>query len=106
YSIGIADIEATFRLSGSIDFFANVDIGLTTRGLLGHNIGGVPNLLDGFFIGDTKPDPNGPDAFEVGITGSLRVDLGGTVRVLGINAATITGYVQGNITLGLDLADV
>ena len=107
WSVGVVDVEGTFRLSGGIDFYANVDIGLTTRGLFGNTIDGTSNLMNGFFIGDTKPGaPNGPDAFEVGLRGSLRIDLGGTVRVLGINAATITGYIQGNLDLGLDLADV
>ncbi|HEY7118485.1 MAG TPA: NosD domain-containing protein, partial [Tepidisphaeraceae bacterium] len=107
FSIGIADVEAAFRLSGGLDFYANVDIGLSSRGLTGHNIDQTPNLLDGFFIGDTKPGaPNGQDAFEVGLQAHLRIDLGGTVRILGINAATITGYIQGNLDLGLDLADI
>ncbi|HZL38153.1 MAG TPA: right-handed parallel beta-helix repeat-containing protein, partial [Tepidisphaeraceae bacterium] len=107
YSIGVADVEATFRLSGGIDLYANVDLGLSTRGLTGNDISGTKDLLDGFFIGDQKPQaPNPPAAFIVGLRGDVRIDLGGTVRILGINAATITGYVQGNLDLGLAMADV
>ncbi|HZZ44157.1 MAG TPA: right-handed parallel beta-helix repeat-containing protein [Tepidisphaeraceae bacterium] len=72
FSIGIASVNAFFSAGLSAELFANIDIGLSTRGLLGQGIGGGTNLLDGFFIGDT-------DQYQVGVKLEGHITVGGEV---------------------------
>src|SRR5947208_1856065 len=44
FSIGIADASVFAQIGGYVGFFANVDLGLDTTGLTGHNINHEKNL--------------------------------------------------------------
>lgn len=105
----LADVSVSGFITGGFGFFANVDLGLSTRGLVKHVVGNnaVQDLLNGFFIGDNKPNaPGGQDGLEVGFFSQVTAGIAGTVHVLGFDAAQI--YGGGRITgeIGLDLADL
>ena len=103
----IAEARVEAQIGGSIGFFANVEIGFTSRGLFFDPDGAGPNkpsLLNGFYIGDNIVD--GEDKFEVGFTAEVHLDISGVAKILGIDAVRV--YGRGGIrgTIGLDLADV
>ena len=93
FDIGIASVNLQFSGGASISLsLNNLDIGLTTRGLLGRGIGtngvqtGVPNLLDGFFIDDTAAQQISLKVeAHVTITGSL--DLGGFLSIASVSGS-------------------
>ncbi|MGA2499268.1 MAG: hypothetical protein ABSH20_16130, partial [Tepidisphaeraceae bacterium] len=99
FSIGFADASVTADIGGSIGFFANIDLGINSSGLTGHNIDHSSNLLDGFFIGDK-------DQFQVGFEGQIFLDLGGEVDIFGIPLVTVYGRLGLELDLGLHVDDV
>jgi parallel beta-helix repeat protein len=102
FDIGIASVNLSITGAASISLMGDIDIGLSTRGLLGDgliNSNGSPqtgpDLLDGFFVNDgvgvTIPDTSGMQQIaleveaHVTITGSL--DLGGFLSIASINGS-------------------
>ena len=106
----LVDITAYVIVKGSFEFFVNVELGLTSRGLthdLDNNGEADNKLLNGFFFGDTRPDaPNQPDDFEVGLTFAVEAGVQGAGRVLGYDLVKVTGTGGIEGVIGLDLADV
>ena len=97
---GILELALKAYLTGGWSFFGDLDIGLSTRGLLK-----TGNLFDGFFVGDNIED--GKDNFEIGFEGYVGVGASGGVQVLGfLDVAEV--FVEGGIdgTIGLDLSDL
>ncbi len=98
--LGVLSINATFSGGVSATLFGNIDIGLTTRGLLGQEIGGGgPNLLDGFFIDDTQQ-------YQMGLKVEAHISIGGELTVVGISVASITGSLGPEGTFGIHVNDV
>lgn len=110
FSIGIpflAEAAVEAQIYGKLGFFADLEIGFSSRGIFFDPDGAgpkKPDILNGFFIGDNIV--NGVDGFETGFYGEVGLRLLGTVRILGIDAVQI--YGQGGLrgTIGLDLSDV
>ena len=103
----IAEARVEAQIGGSIGFFANVEIGFTSRGLFfdPDGVGPLkPSLLNGFYFGDNIN--GGEDSFEVGFTAEVHLDISGVAKILGIDAVRV--YGRGGIrgTIGLDLSDV
>ena len=87
FSIGIASADAFFQAGISVSLFGNIDIGLSTRGLLGQGIGGGSNIQDGFYIGDA-------DQFTFGAEIEGHVTIGGSIDLLNfISIAKIDGQL-------------
>jgi parallel beta-helix repeat protein len=112
FDLGILSANATFSAGISATLFANIDIGLTTRGLLGQGIGsggtqtGTPNLLDGFFIGDSTFGGDGTP-YQVGLKFEGHVSIGGELALGGvISIASITGSLGPEGTLGVIVNDL
>ncbi|MFI5378326.1 MAG: right-handed parallel beta-helix repeat-containing protein, partial [Tepidisphaerales bacterium] len=99
FSIGFADASVTADIGGSVGFFANIDLGINSSGLTGHNIDHSSNLLDGFFVGNQ-------DRFQVGFEGQVFLDLGGQVDIFGIPIVTVYGRLGLQLDLGLHFNDV
>jgi autotransporter-associated beta strand protein len=85
FDLGFASVNVTFGGGVSVTLSGDINVGLTTRGLLGNDLSHSVNLLDGFYIDDSAPQQISLslNAY-VTITGSL--DLGGFLSV-----ASITG---------------
>jgi len=107
-SIGILSANAFFQAGLSATLFGNIDIGLTTRGLLGQGIGsnGAPNLLDGFFIGnDQFGDSSQP--YQMGLTFEGHVTIGGEIALFGaLSLFSLSGSLGPEGTLGVKVNDV
>ena len=103
----LAEATISAFIEGGFELFGNLDLGLTTRGLRDPDGDGQRDLLDGFFIGDNKPDPQGEDAREAGFRSHIAVGISATAKVLSfIELASITG--SGGIAgeIGFDFSDV
>ncbi len=104
-AINVGPIVGTItgQIKGEVGFFADLDIGFSSRGIR------TGNFLDGFFIGDNITNlgqANQVDPFEVGGYGEVGLFIKGKVSLLGLLGATIEG--GGGIIgrIGLDLSDV
>ena len=112
FDLGILSANAFFQAGISATLFGNIDIGLTTRGLLGQGIGsggkqtGTPNLLDGFFIGDNTFGGDGTP-YQMGLTFEGHVTIGGELALGGfLSIASISGSLGPEGTLGVVVNDV
>ena len=86
--MGFASLQRDHFGIPKASLFGNIDIGLSTRGLLGQEIGGGgPNYWTGLFIGDADPLQMGL-TFGGGVTISGSVDLLGFLSVASINVST------------------
>ena len=67
---GVAEIGIFVMFGGAIEVFADLDFGLSSRGItqdLNHDGRPDGNVLNGFFSATTGPAPNKPDEFELGV---------------------------------------
>ncbi len=103
----IANATIYGSIIGGFGFFGDLDLGLSSRGIT-HvvNTGDPLDILDGFFIGDNKPDPNGEDQFEVGFTAYIGLEISGVITILGWDGVKVYGRGGVRGIIGLDLADV
>ncbi len=103
----IAEARVEAQIGGSIGFFANLEIGFTSRGLFFDPDGAgpkKPSILNGFYFGDNIV--NGEDQFEVGFTAEVHLDISGVAKILGVDAVRVYGRGGVRGTIGLDMADV
>ena len=112
FDLGVLSANATFSAGISATLFGNIDIGLTTRGLLGQGIGSggtqthTPNLLDGFFIGDNTFGGDGTP-YQMGLKFEGYVTIGGEIALGGVvSLASISGSLGPEGTLGVMVNDL
>ena len=103
YSIGIATISGFISAGLSATLFANLNIGLSTRGLIGNYIGGTPGtpgpLIDGFFINDSQ-------TYQVGLKMEGHITIGGELDIGPFNVAEIYGQAGPYGIIGVHVNDV
>ena len=94
---GVAEIGIYVKFGGAIGVFADLDFGLSSRGItqdLNHDGRPDGNVLNGFFFGDNRPAaPDKPDEFELGVTFQLYGAVQGAFKILGYDVAAVTGRV-------------
>ena len=95
-------VSASLNIAANLGFFADFDVGISTRGLLDLDGDGDKNLLDGFFIGDNIANGGGRDPFETGFYTEILAGLG--LSAFGLIEFFVRGGIRG--TIGADIADV
>jgi parallel beta-helix repeat protein len=99
-SLGVASVNAFISGSLTASLFANIDLGLSTRGIHGEEIGGGGvNLLDGFYIDDSAQ-------YQAGVTLAANLQIGGEVSIFGYNAVQLYGQFSSFGTFGVHVNDV
>ncbi len=103
----VADVNIAASFSVDFGLKVNLSAGLDTRGLNSPS----KSFLNGFYIGDFAPgsngqiDPTDAERPEVVLSAALGIDVNAAVRLLGLEAGSITGH--GSITgvLEVDIND-
>jgi autotransporter-associated beta strand protein len=102
----VADVNVTAGFTVALGLSVDLSAGFDTRGL---NSPGK-SFLNGFYIGDFAPvdgqiTPSGTDIPEVVLTAGVGVDVNAVVRLLGLEAGSITGHGSISGVLTVDLND-
>ncbi len=113
FSVGFASAEAFAQISFTASLFANIDIGLDTRGLLGHYISsGVystsqpSNVLMGFYISDADTGSANDGNYQAGIKLAADIIFGGEISILGYDAVDLYGGVGPYGIVGIHFNDI
>jgi hypothetical protein len=103
----VADVNVAASFSVDFGLKVNLSAGFDTRGLNSPS----KNFLNGFYIGDFDPgldgiiDSKDAERAEVVLSAALGIDVDAAVRLLGLEAGSITGHGSIAGELSVDLND-